>query len=75
MNETDYAECKCTKCGSENIEWISRVTGYFSKISPHGGVGWNPGKMGELRDRRGRDAPFFGGKFIAKKEDGAGSGA
>jgi ribonucleoside-triphosphate reductase len=36
----------CSKCGSGNIEGITRVTGFFSKIS-----GWNKGKIGELRDR------------------------
>ncbi len=37
---------KCPKCDSENVEGITRVTGYFSKIP-----GWNKGKMAELRDR------------------------
>jgi ribonucleoside-triphosphate reductase len=36
----------CPKCGSSHIEGITRVTGFFSKIS-----GWNKGKIGELRDR------------------------
>ncbi len=30
----------------KNIEQMTRVTGYFSKVS-----GWNKGKIGELRDR------------------------
>ena len=35
-----------------NLEHITRVTGYFSKVA-----GWNPGKRGELRDRhKGWDA-------------------
>ena len=37
---------RCTKCGSGNIEGITRVTGFFSKVS-----GWNKGKIGELKDR------------------------
>jgi len=37
----------CPYCGSEDIEGITRVTGFFSKISS-----WNKGKIGELRDRR-----------------------
>lgn len=37
---------KCSFCGSENIDGITRITGYFSKIS-----GWNKGKLGELKDR------------------------
>ena len=30
----------------KNIEHMTRVTGYFSKIA-----GWNKGKVGELKDR------------------------
>ena len=30
----------------KNIEQMTRVTGYFSKVS-----GWNKGKVGELKDR------------------------
>ena len=33
--------------GGRNIEHITRVTGYFSKVS-----GWNKGKRGELVDRK-----------------------
>ncbi|OGC03454.1 anaerobic ribonucleoside-triphosphate reductase [candidate division WOR-1 bacterium RIFOXYA12_FULL_43_27] len=36
----------CPSCSSENIEGITRITGYFSKIN-----GWNKGKSGELKDR------------------------
>jgi ribonucleoside-triphosphate reductase len=36
----------CQKCGSANTEGITRVTGFFSKISS-----WNKGKIGELKDR------------------------
>jgi len=36
----------CIYCGSQNIEGITRITGYFTKISS-----WNKGKIGELRDR------------------------
>ncbi|MFH1097156.1 MAG: anaerobic ribonucleoside-triphosphate reductase [Candidatus Desantisbacteria bacterium] len=36
----------CPFCGSTQIEGITRVTGYFSKIS-----GWNKGKIAELKDR------------------------
>ncbi|MFH1173254.1 MAG: anaerobic ribonucleoside-triphosphate reductase [Candidatus Margulisiibacteriota bacterium] len=32
--------------GGRNIDHITRVTGYFSKVS-----GWNKGKRGELVDR------------------------
>ena len=37
---------KCSYCGSENIEGITRITGYFSRIP-----GWNKGKIGELKAR------------------------
>lgn len=37
---------KCGHCGSENVDYITRVTGYFSKVS-----GWNKGKKAELKDR------------------------
>jgi ribonucleoside-triphosphate reductase len=36
----------CPYCQSENIEGITSITGYFSKIS-----GWNKGKLGELKER------------------------
>lgn len=32
--------------GGRNVEHITRVTGYFSRVS-----GWNKGKRGELKDR------------------------
>jgi anaerobic ribonucleoside-triphosphate reductase len=36
----------CPACSSANIEGITRITGYFSRIP-----GWNKGKIAELRDR------------------------
>ena len=36
----------CPLCGSNKIDHITRVTGYFSKVS-----GWNKGKKAELKDR------------------------
>ena len=36
----------CIKCQSTNVEGITRVTGFFSKISS-----WNKGKTGELKER------------------------
>lgn len=32
--------------GGRNVDHITRITGYFSKVS-----GWNKGKRGELLDR------------------------
>jgi anaerobic ribonucleoside-triphosphate reductase len=37
---------QCPYCGSEDVDGITRVTGYFTKISS-----WNKGKLGELKDR------------------------
>jgi len=45
---------RCPCCGSENVEHITRVTGFFSKVE-----GWNKGKIGELRDRMARDRWHF----------------
>jgi ribonucleoside-triphosphate reductase len=39
-------EEKCGYCDSTNVEGITRITGYFTKVSS-----WNKGKLGELRDR------------------------
>ncbi|MDH5450890.1 MAG: anaerobic ribonucleoside-triphosphate reductase [Candidatus Bathyarchaeota archaeon] len=36
----------CPNCGSSNVEWWSRVTGYYQAVS-----GWNEGKKKELLDR------------------------
>ena len=37
----------CSKCGSNDVEWYSRVTGYYQRVS-----GWNDGKRQELLDRK-----------------------
>ncbi len=37
---------RCPYCNSERVDHITRVTGYFTKVS-----GWNKGKKAELRDR------------------------
>lgn len=36
----------CPSCGSTNVYGITRIVGYFSKITT-----WNKGKLGELKDR------------------------
>lgn len=36
----------CPICGSEHVDGITRVTGYFTRTSS-----WNAGKRGELKDR------------------------
>jgi len=37
----------CSNCGSKNIDWWSRITGYYQNVA-----GWNKGKLAELMDRR-----------------------
>lgn len=37
---------KCPNCGSNNVKWWSRVTGYYQDVS-----GWNMAKKRELKDR------------------------
>ncbi len=36
----------CLYCGSTEVDGITRITGYFTKLSS-----WNKGKIGELRNR------------------------
>jgi anaerobic ribonucleoside-triphosphate reductase len=36
----------CEKCNSDNLDYISRITGYLQAVS-----GWNEGKKQELMDR------------------------
>ena len=38
---------KCPSCGKEEVDWWSRITGYYQNIG-----GWNKGKLEELKDRR-----------------------
>ena len=43
----------CPACGSDDLDHITRITGYFTRVSS-----WNKGKVGELRDRY-RNNGFF----------------
>jgi ribonucleoside-triphosphate reductase (formate) len=54
--------CPSTTCHSPDVDGITRITGYFTKISA-----WNKGKLGELKDRY-RNAEFFGGQRKAVNE-------
>jgi len=38
---------KCPKCGSKNVQHLSRITGYLQAVE-----GWNAGKRQELLDRK-----------------------
>ncbi|PTD94712.1 hypothetical protein C9439_01100 [archaeon SCG-AAA382B04] len=40
----------CSSCGSQNVDYISRVTGYLQAVS-----GWNEAKKQELADRKKYD--------------------
>jgi len=48
--------CPSQTCQSTDVDGITRITGYFTKIS-----GWNKGKLGELKDR------FRNGEFFAEQ--------
>jgi len=52
----------CPYCGSEEVDGITRITGYFTKISS-----WNKGKLGELKDRYKNDGAFPGAYRELKK--------
>jgi ribonucleoside-triphosphate reductase len=43
----------CPLCGSDEVEGITRITGYFTKVNS-----WNHGKLGELAERM-RNRGFF----------------
>jgi ribonucleoside-triphosphate reductase (formate) len=43
----------CGYCNSHDVDGITRITGYFTKLS-----NWNKGKLGELKDRY-RNGSFF----------------
>jgi ribonucleoside-triphosphate reductase (formate) len=45
----------CPYCHSSDVDGITRITGYFTKVSS-----WNKGKIGELKDRY-RNSPYFQG--------------
>lgn len=52
----------CSYCGSFDVDGITRITGYFTKVSS-----WNKGKLGELKDRY-RNAEYFGLHALASNE-------
>jgi ribonucleoside-triphosphate reductase len=56
---------QCTYCGSKQIEGITRITGYFTKVSS-----WNKGKLGELRDRYRNEGYFSADERVGLKADG-----
>ncbi len=53
-------EAECPRCGSDEVEGITRITGYFTKINS-----WNKGKLGELHDRM-RNKGFFAASAVSE---------
>ncbi len=43
----------CVHCGSRNVDGITRITGYFTRVSS-----WNKGKLAELKDRYRNNGHF-----------------
>jgi ribonucleoside-triphosphate reductase len=54
----------CALCGSQELDQITRITGYFTRVSS-----WNKGKLGELRDRY-RNQGFFSAQAASVAETG-----
>lgn len=51
----------CPYCGSTQVDGITRITGYFTKVSS-----WNKGKKGELKDRF-RNEPYLQKESISNE--------
>lgn len=51
---------ECPQCGSSDTYGITRIVGYYSKVST-----WNKGKLGELKERK-RTSLAGGEKHVAK---------
>lgn len=58
---TGGLEDNCPNCNSKNVDWWSRITGYYQNVG-----GWNKGKLAELADRRRYS--LGGGSKTASKE-------
>jgi ribonucleoside-triphosphate reductase len=52
--------CPSSSCNSLDVDGITRITGYFTKVSS-----WNKGKLGELKDRY-RNGEYFSEQAIRK---------
>lgn len=44
------SEIRCPKCGGVNVNVVTRIVGYFSRIA-----NWSKSKIEELRDREKGD--------------------
>jgi anaerobic ribonucleoside-triphosphate reductase len=47
MNTVAGVLNECPQCHSTNVDWLSRITGYYQRVSS-----WNKGKQQEFRDRQ-----------------------
>jgi len=61
---------ECPYCHSKNVDGITRITGYFTKVSS-----WNEGKKAELRDRHRNEGLFNAGNSQYATGLFAGNGA
>ncbi|MCK4802837.1 hypothetical protein KAS33_04115, partial [bacterium] len=55
---------KCPHCGSTQVYGITRIVGYFSRIS-----NWNKSKLGELSDRHKGNYSLGGLKIESKGDE------
>jgi len=55
----------CAYCGSGDVDGITRITGYFTKVSS-----WNKGKLGELKNRYRNQAFLERGEGETQLESG-----
>ena len=55
----------CAYCGSGDVDGITRITGYFTKVSS-----WNKGKLGELKNRYRNQAFLERGEEETQLESG-----
>ncbi|TET42537.1 MAG: hypothetical protein E3J63_00610, partial [Elusimicrobia bacterium] len=55
---------KCSHCGSTEVYGITRIVGYFSRVS-----NWNKSKLGELSDRHKGNYSLGGLKIESKSDE------
>lgn len=62
-NEMKGLQETCDRCGSTNVDGISRIVGYYSVIND-----WNKSKKGELKSRQQGAYSVAGGDSLAVKD-------
>jgi len=55
---------KCSHCGSTDVYGITRIVGYFSRVS-----NWNKSKLGELKDRHKGNYSLGGLEFESEGDE------